>query len=80
MCKHRENFQKFKCCTEYANYIVSTIKSNQSSFDEEFGKGKRTIIGVAGKDGNYIIDKKGSVVTTVGIARELNNGDTMDGT
>jgi len=65
ICQHRPNFQKFRVCTPYAEYVVSTIDKNQTSFDEEFGKGMHTVVGTATQDGEYIIDRNGKVVSKV---------------
>lgn len=65
ICKNRANFQKFSVCTPYAEYVVSTIDKNQTSFDEEFGKGIQTVVGTATPAGDYIIDRNGKVVGKV---------------
>jgi len=69
MCKQRQNFEKFKICQQYADYIVLSIANNQSSFDEEFGKGVKTVVGVT-DGGRYIIDKKGIPIMSVKLATE----------
>jgi len=64
MCKQRQNFENFKVCTRYADYVVSTILAQQSTLDEEFGKGIKTIVGIS-DGGDYVIDRNGRQVAPV---------------
>ncbi len=72
MCKQRENFQRFAVCSQYADYIVEKIRETQSSFDKEFGKGKKTVVGWAEPGSRFIINEKGQKITTVESARKMN--------